>query len=184
MHAELSVQKLSAAALLLLIPSLGCTGKVEGPGEGTTSTPGGPGGGSGPGTTPQQGVDPGRVGIHRLNNTEYDNTVRDLLGTATTPAAAFLAEEGNHFDNTASALGMTSAQYEKYLAAATDLMVESLASTTNNARYLTCTPVAAADPCARQIIETFGMQIYRRPLEATEVDRAMDVYDADLARGN
>jgi hypothetical protein len=129
-------------------------------------------------------VDPGRVGIHRLNNTEYNNTVRDLLGTATKPAATFLAEEGNHFDNTASALGMTSAQYEKYLAAATDLMVESLASDSSRARYLTCPPTAAADPCARQIIEAYGLQIYRRPLEASDVDRAMDVYNADVARGN
>lgn len=184
MPAELSVPKLSAAALLLLIPTLGCTGKLEGPGENGAPGPAEPGAGSGPGVTPPSGVDPGRVGIHRLNNTEYDNTVRDLLGTATTPAATFLAEEGNHFDNTASALGMTSAQYEKYLAAATDLMVEALASPANAARFMTCVPAAAADPCARQIIETFGLQIYRRPLEAAEVDRALDVYNADLARGN
>ncbi len=162
---------------------LGCNGAIEGS-MGGMSPGNGPGPVGGPGTTPAVGVDPGRVGIHRLNNTEYDNTVRDLLGTATEPAAKFLAEEGNHFDNTASALGMTSAQYEKYLAAAGDLMVESLASATNKARYLTCVPAAAADPCARQIIETFGLQIYRRPLEAAEVDRAMDVYNADVARGN
>lgn len=137
---------------------------------------------AGPGSEPQVGVDPGRVGIHRLNNTEYDNTVRDLLGTVSQPAASFLAEEGNHFDNTASALGMTSAQYEKYLAAATGLMVESLATPASTARFLTCTPALAADPCARQIIETFGLSIYRRPLEAAEAERAMAVYDADLAR--
>ena len=144
----------------------------------------GPGPVTGPGPTVAPGVDPGRVGIHRLNNTEYDNTVRDLLGTATAPAAKFLAEEGNHFDNNADALGMTSAQYEKYLAAAGDLMVESLANPVNAARFLTCVPAVAADPCARQIIDTFGLQIYRRPLEAAEVDRVMDVYNADVARGN
>jgi hypothetical protein len=142
------------------------------------------GSGDGPGPVAAPGVDPGRVPIHRLNNTEYNNTVRDLLGTASQPAAKFLAEDGNHFDNTASALGMTSAQYEKYLAAATDLMVESLANPASTARFMTCVPAAASDPCARQIIETFGLQIYRRPLEPAEVNRAMDVYNADLARGN
>jgi len=186
MPVDFSLPKLSvAAALMALIPSLGCTGRLEGSrgslGDGAPATPGPA---SGPGPTAAQGVDPGRVGIHRLNNTEYDNTVRDLLGTVSKPAAGFLAEEGNHFDNTASALGMNPSQYEKYLAAATDLMTESLASAASSARYLTCVPAAAAEPCARQIITTFGMQIYRRPLEAAEVERALAVYDADLARVN
>ena len=46
----------------------------------------GPGGGGAPIIT--QGVDPGRVEIHRLNNTEYDNTVRHLLQTQSAPAAS------------------------------------------------------------------------------------------------
>ncbi len=188
MPVEHPLQRLSAAALLLLISSLGCTGKLDGTMDGANGTPTSGGGGlgpdQGPGSTVAANIDPGRVGIHRLNNTEYNNTVRDLLGTASQPAAKFLAEEGNNFDNTASALGMTGQQYEKYLGAASDLMVESLANPANKARFLTCVPKVAADPCARQIIETFGMQIYRRPLEAAEADRAMNVYSADLARAN
>jgi len=62
------------------------------------------------------------------------------------------------------------------------VVAESLANPAQGARFMSCTPAAAADPCARQIIETFGMKIYRRPLETTEVDRAMKVYDADFAR--
>jgi hypothetical protein len=163
-----------------------CTGKI-----GDTATPphgatGGGNTGTGGGNTTGTGgggvVDPGRVGIHRLNNTEYNNTVRDLLGTALQPAATFLAEEGFSFDNTANALGMTPPQYEGYLKAANNLMVESLGNPAQRARFMSCTPAAAADPCARQIIGTFGMKIYRRPLEAAEVDRAMKVYDADFAR--
>ena len=187
MPVELPLQKLPVAVLVALISSLGCTGRLEGAGSSTTTGEGMPAAQSpdgGPGPTAATGVDPGRVGIHRLNNTEYDNTVRDLLGTASKPAAGFLAEEGNHFDNTASALGMNPSQYEKYLAAASDLMTESLGNAASKARYLTCVPVAAADPCARHIIETFGMQIYRRPLEAAEVERALAVYDADLARAS
>jgi Protein of unknown function (DUF1592)/Protein of unknown function (DUF1588)/Protein of unknown function (DUF1595)/Protein of unknown function (DUF1587)/Protein of unknown function (DUF1585) len=174
---------LSVVGILLL----GCTGWIEGSTGSDIGTGGpGPGGGLGQsgGPGPASSVDPGRVGIHRLNNTEYDNTVRDLLGTSAQPAATFLAEEGSHFDNTASALGMTSAQYEKYLAAADGLMSESLTNPANRARFMTCVPAAAGDPCARQIVDIFGAQIYRRPLEAAEVDRAMDVYNADLARGN
>jgi hypothetical protein len=156
-------------------------GSIGGPSTGTGSGTTGTGAGTA-GTGGGAVVDPGRVGLHRLNNTEYDNTVRDLLGTPSQPAATFLAEEGFHFDNTASALGMTPAQYDGYFKAANDLMVESLANPAERARFMTCTPAAAADPCARRIIETFGMKIYRRPLETAEVDRAMKVYDADFAR--
>lgn len=141
------------------------------------------GNGPGPGPQPDANIDPGRVGIHRLNNTEYNNTVRDLLGTASKPASKFLAEDGIHFDNNAASLLMNPAQFEKYFTAAGELMVEALANPALAARFLTCVPAAAADPCARQIIDTFGMQIHRRPLEPAEVERALDVYNADVARG-
>jgi Protein of unknown function (DUF1592)/Protein of unknown function (DUF1588)/Protein of unknown function (DUF1585)/Protein of unknown function (DUF1595)/Protein of unknown function (DUF1587) len=188
-----------------IVIGAGCTGTITG--SGTPSGPSGagasPGAGAGASTGARAGASPGtgaggntggtgtagagvidvgRVTIHRLNNTEYDNTVRDLLGTTSQPAATFLAEEGLNFDNTATALGMTPGQYEGYLKAAGDLMTEALASPTRRARFLTCMPAAAGDACARQIVTTFGMKIYRRPLETAEIDRAMTVYDADFAR--
>src|SRR4051812_22284809 len=131
-----------------------------------------------------QGEDPGRVEIHRLNNTEYDNTVRDLLGTMSQPAATFLAEEGLNFDNTASALGMTSTQYDAYFGAARDLLTEASSTPAELMRFMTCMPGnAAGDACAKQIVETFGAKVYRRPLDPTESARAMKVFDADIARG-
>ena len=117
---------LALGGLLLL----GCNGSIDGAmgnGGGKPPDPGG-GTGSGPGPVPDANIDPGRVGIHRLNNTEYNNTVRDLLGTASKPAAKFLAEDGNHFDNNAASLTMNPAQYEKYFGAAGDLMVEIVRS--------------------------------------------------------
>jgi hypothetical protein len=141
-----------------------------------------PGQGGGP-PIEAMGQDPGRVEIHRLNNTEYNNTVRDLLGTTSQPATKFLAEEGLNFDNTATALGMTSAQYDAYFGAARDLAAEAttLAKLQGSA---TCTLGAAAnDACARQIVEAFGARVYRRPLEAAEIDRAMKVFNDDLGRG-
>jgi Protein of unknown function (DUF1587) len=35
--------------------------------------------------------DPGRVGVHRLNSTEYNATVQDVLGTKLQPANEQLA---------------------------------------------------------------------------------------------
>ncbi len=159
---------LRAATLAIAVLLVACEGTIGGtaPGTGSDESPtGSPGEGEG-----EIAVDPGRVGIHRLNNAEYDNTIRDLLGTSTRFAATFsVAEEGIHFDNTASALGMTPSQYDGFFEAAMQLVAEALQDETQRARFLTCTPAAPADPCARQIIETFGKQIYRRPLEAAEV---------------
>lgn len=167
---------------LWAITALGCTARLDGDAGGmngaTTPTPS-----STTATQPPAG-DPGRVAIHRLNNTEYDNTVRDLLGTSAAPAASFLAEEGLHFDNTATALGMTTSQFSGYFQAASDLLDEALAKPELRARFLTCVPASSTDPCARSIVQGFGKLMYRRPLATDEVERALQVYVADFARVN
>ncbi len=182
---------LLGAGLAALCAAAGCvsgvtSGNVEASAGAAAQSPGTTGsstsgGGAAPGTS-TAAVDPGRVGIHRLNNAEYDYTVRDLLGTSLQPAVPFLAEEGLNFDNTASALGMTPSQYQGYFQAASDLSAEALSNATERAHLLTCTPTVAGDACARQIVTDFGAKIYRRPLDPSEVDRAMKVYDADFAR--
>lgn len=191
-------RRLSASALLVSSVLLAaCTGNIAGglddslvlePSPATPVddplAPGTDAGGASP-PLPPGTIDPGRVAIHRLNNTEYDNTLRDLLGTASKPAAelSFLAEEGfDSFDNTAISLGMTSSQYRKYFDAAALMMDESLANTAQRQRFMGCAPAAADDPCAQQIIETFGKRIYRRPLAPDEVARALRVFTADFAR--
>jgi hypothetical protein len=61
----------------------------------------------------------GRTVIRRLNRTEYNNTVRDLLGVAFRPGDDFPPDVPGHgFDNIAGALTVSPALMEKYLAAA------------------------------------------------------------------
>jgi len=175
----------SLLALLALATACGSSIDTNGNGNSPSGSGGSgsnPGGGKGGGPILDPQLDPGRVAIHRLNNTEYNNTVRDLLGTQSKPAATFLAEEGLNFDNTATALGMTSSQYEGYFKAARDLMTEASSTPAELSRFMTCTPSKAADACARQIIEAFGAKVYRRPLEAAELDRAMKVFDGGIGR--
>ena len=67
--------------------------------------------------------DPGRVTMRRLNNVEYDNSVRDLLGFeesfSPSTAVGFPSDDvGNGFDNQGDVLGMSQLQLEKYLEAA------------------------------------------------------------------
>ncbi|MBM3763296.1 MAG: DUF1592 domain-containing protein [Acidobacteria bacterium] len=63
--------------------------------------------------------DPGRVTARRLNKTEYNNTLRDLLGVDIQPAESFPNDEAAYgFDNIADALTMPPVLVEKYLYAA------------------------------------------------------------------
>ncbi|MGL4464277.1 MAG: DUF1592 domain-containing protein, partial [Planctomycetia bacterium] len=64
-------------------------------------------------------IDPGHVTIRRLNRTEYDNTIRDLLAIDLKPADEFPSDDvGYGFDNIGDVLSMPPLLLEKYLAAA------------------------------------------------------------------
>ena len=63
--------------------------------------------------------DPGRVTARRLNRSEYNNTVRDLLGVDTHPADDFPQDDAGYgFDNIADVLSLSPALMEKYMTAA------------------------------------------------------------------
>jgi hypothetical protein len=130
-------------------------------------------------------VDPGFLGIRRLNNAEYDNTVRDLLGVKSTPAATFISDEkALGFDTIASALGMTPAQYEQYFNAAEAVVTAAFADPALRGRILTCAPASGGDgACLRAIVQAFGLRAFRRPLTPAEVDRLAEAADEASAAG-
>jgi len=65
--------------------------------------------------------------LHRLNRIEYDNTVRDLLGTSLRPAQGFgLDPEANGFDNQAEQLALTPSLLDHYAQAAHRLVADAL----------------------------------------------------------
>jgi hypothetical protein len=158
---------------------------VVGAGGSTTVMGAGGAGVIPPNITPMVAGDPGRVGLHRLNNQEYNNTVRDVMGDTTAPATDFLAEEGlSGFDKTAVSLGMTSGQFEKYFNAAGALVTNAFANAAWVAANIPCTATAASDACVGTVLNGLGMHIYRRPLTDAEKTAAMGVYNADFARAS
>ncbi len=65
--------------------------------------------------------------LHRLNRLEYDNTVRDLLGTDLRPASEFVVDpEANGFDNMADQLGMSPALLDGFDRAAFQVIADAL----------------------------------------------------------
>jgi hypothetical protein len=83
-------------------------------------------------------ADPGRVTIHRLNNAEYNNTVRDLLGTSLRPADDFPSDDrGYGFDNVADALTLSPLQLELYDRAAEALIEDAFRTSIPSERQRT-----------------------------------------------
>lgn len=134
------------------------------------------------GTSPTNPAgDVGTVTIHRLNASEYDNTVRDLLGDTSHPAAAFPPDDGaESFTNNANALSISPILFERYEAAA-----EALATTAlGNPKIVTCDGATASpDACAKQILTPFLRRAWRRPVTADEVTSLASLVQVAAAEG-
>ncbi len=76
----------------------------------------------GPTCTAEDLAKPGRVTLRRLNRSEYDATVRDLLGDTSKPAKDFPADDfGRGFDNLGEVLSTSELLVEKWSVAAEKL---------------------------------------------------------------
>ncbi len=152
---------------------------------------GGAGGGAVPGPGPSPGApttpeDPGRVSLRRLNRAEYNHTVRDLLGTTSTPADAFEADPaGFGYDNNGDVQILTTLQLEQYQSAAEALATEMTSGGVDKlataARVSPCD--AAAAGCIRQITNGLAQRAWRRPVLSAEIDRVMRLADLAKQRG-
>lgn len=155
--------------------ALACEGQLGGVASGDAAevTPGEK---SGPGSELGDLSDPGFKGIHRLNGREYNNTLRDLLGTQLRPADTFLNVAGHGFDNDAETLGMTSAQYSGYFQAAEEVAADVFADTSQRDRFMICDTGAPDLQCAEQIITAWGPVAFRRTLFDHEAEVFLGVY--------
>jgi Protein of unknown function (DUF1592)/Protein of unknown function (DUF1588)/Protein of unknown function (DUF1595)/Protein of unknown function (DUF1585)/Protein of unknown function (DUF1587) len=151
-------------------------------GAGTGAVSGSGGGTAGPGAGGASVADPNAAGplpVRRLTAREYLNTVRDLLGD-TSLAPGDLPGETDDLSNngfpfrqptTIATLDATNIQEA----------AESLAkaASTKLSSILPCTPAnaSAEASCANQFVTTFGLKVYRRPPNATEIADLKALYD-------
>ncbi len=116
--------------------------------------------------TPTRATSPGTK-LVRLTHTQYDNTVRDLLGIDTKPSLAFQKDPTFHgFDNSAVGLDVEDRLGRDYRRAAEDLSVQVAATSATRSKVVPCS--ATTDACAKQFISTFGARAFRRPLSDPE----------------
>ena len=125
--------------------------------------------------------------MHRLNRAEYDNTMRDLLGTKTSPSAAFnfpVDDRGDDFDNTADVLTVSPLHLTCYNAAATSIVAAAMAAPAQRALLVRCDLVAGGAACARTSLEAFVARAWRRPVAAAEIDRLMALVTFATSQGD
>jgi hypothetical protein len=125
---------------------------------------------------PTTNLDSGRAVLASLNNSQYDNTVRDLLRTMS-PASKTYAippdEESELFKTNGQTLTFSSLKFEQLQEAAEGLVAELLARPAADparTQVISCTPtLATMETCLTNILTPFLAKAYRRPVTADEV---------------
>ncbi len=117
-----------------------------------------------------------RAELRRLTHSQYNHTVRDLLGDQTTPAARFPPEDFvNGFRNQYQSQSLSPLQIEAYSAAAERLAANAFRGGDTHSLI----PCKEATPaCRAQFVREFGLKAFRRPLEPVEQQRYEDLMSA------
>jgi cytochrome c553 len=147
--------------------------------------------------------DPGPALARRLTRTEYDRTIRDLVGIDFNSAEVVGMPEdgGSGFENLASRLSLSAAQMEKYFTAADKILARVLGRPAGQPagegfnrhqaqeaqkRLLFVKPSdkLPARDAARQIIDRFARRAFRRPVQDREIERLLRLYDLAAKKGD
>jgi hypothetical protein len=120
-------------------------------------------------------LNPGRAPLRRLNDVEYANTIRDLIG-APLPASVQLPpdDEGLGFTNNSDAMVVTGLLAQTYIDAAEAIATNAV---TMLGTLSSCQVAQSGEAaCAGQFVASFGKRAFRRPLTNEEVTRYVGLY--------
>lgn len=140
---------------------------------------GGSDGGDTGGDDPSPACDPDAPGprlVRRLSHREYARTLQDLVGADPADIESRLAPDNvvEGYANNAGALAVSFLLADQYRSLAEEvggLVAGDLAA------HAPCTPAEPLDAvCAESFVEAFGERAFRRPLDAADVDRYMDLW--------
>jgi Protein of unknown function (DUF1592)/Protein of unknown function (DUF1588)/Protein of unknown function (DUF1587)/Protein of unknown function (DUF1595)/Protein of unknown function (DUF1585) len=108
--------------------------------------------------------------VRRLTHSQYNHTVRDLLGDQTQPASSFPKEDFvNGFRNQLEGQGVSPLQAEAYSKAAERLARAAFRGGDQHG-LIPRQPESPTDAVsANQFVRTFGLKAFRRPLTDSEV---------------
>ena len=122
--------------------------------------------------------------LRRLTHSQYNNTVRDLLGDESNPADQFPPEDFvNGYKGQFQSQDIGPLLADAYSAAA-EKLARSAFRGGDQQGLVPCRPAAAADAdCAARFVRSFGLRAFRRPLLADEQGRYAALLAAEASRG-
>jgi len=123
-----------------------------------------------------------RIELRRLTHSQYNNTVRDLLGDNTRPGDRFPPEDFvNGFRNQIQAQGLSPLLIESYSLAAEKIAQAALRGGDTRG-VVGCQPSPA---CRTKFVREFGLRAFRRPLDAAEQRRYESLFgvEKDFLKG-
>ena len=127
-------------------------------------------------------ADPGNGVVHRLNRTEYNNTLRDLLGVTNHLADQFPADGGGGggFDNNADTLFVPPILMERYLTAAEQAVAQA-----DPAKLHGAAPVWYRSERGQVLkdLEAFATRAFRHPVESEPMESITRLYDSAREHG-
>jgi Protein of unknown function (DUF1592)/Protein of unknown function (DUF1588)/Protein of unknown function (DUF1587)/Protein of unknown function (DUF1585)/Protein of unknown function (DUF1595) len=125
------------------------------------------------------------LSIRRLTHSQYNNTLRDLLGDQTRPADGFPKEDFVHgFKNAAEAQGIPPLLAEAYSDAA-ERAARGAFRGGDHQGLVSCKPASATDAaCAETFVREFGAKAFRRPLNEQEAGVYTGLLRQEGARTN
>jgi hypothetical protein len=124
---------------------------------------------------PEAGVRQGAV-LRRLTNSQYNNTVRDLLGDQTAPADQFPPEDFvGGFKDQYDAQNLSPLLQEAYGTAAEKLAQNAFRN--GDPHHLI--PCEAGRACRDRLVREFGLKAFRRPLDEGERRRYLSLFNRE-----
>jgi hypothetical protein len=112
--------------------------------------------------------------LRRLTNSQYNNTVRDLLGDQTQPADQFPPEDFvSGFKDQYDSQNLSPLLEEAYSAAAEKLAQNAFRNGDTH-HLIPCSP---SNACRDQFVRKFGLKAFRRPLNEGERERYLALFN-------
>ncbi|HEY3595728.1 MAG TPA: DUF1592 domain-containing protein [Polyangiaceae bacterium] len=187
----------SAGFALFIAFVAGCTGVIGDPvGGNATGGPTGAGGSSGVGGSPTTGAggsdsqDPfaaacamsngalnaGVTPLRRLTRDQYDNSLRDLIGTTGQPGQNLADDEKIGPFHSNAIAPITELEVQQYSETAATVAAAAVANLSKISPCDLNADTGTSTTCATQLVTKLGSRAYRRPLEAAEIQSYVSLY--------
>jgi hypothetical protein len=124
--------------------------------------------------------------LRRLTHSQYNNTVRDLLGDQTVPANQFPSEDFvDGFKDQYNAQNLSPLLAEAYSTAAEKLAQNAARNAFRNGDTHGLIPCKPSEECRVKFIRSFGQKAFRRPLDSGEIKRYTRLFasETDFMKG-